>query len=120
MALIGAGAISAAVTLTATGGGASLVAWGVLAGLGLGAASVAATTLGTSAVDDADRGTVAGLLNTAAQVGTALGVAALVLVAGTTNATAGHRIGFAAAAALALLGVALQAVGLRTHARPRP
>jgi hypothetical protein len=63
---------------------------------------------------------VAGLLNTAAQVGTALGVAALVLVAQTTSATAGHRIGFAAAAALALTGAVAQALTLRTRTPVRP
>jgi len=107
IALIAAGSATAAASLTATSGSAAVIAWGVLAGLGLGAASVAATTLGTSTVGEADRGTVSGLLNTAAQVGTALGVAALVLVAGTAGATAGHRIGFAAAAALAVAGVVL-------------
>ncbi len=111
IALIAAGSAAAAASLTATSGSAGIVAWGVLAGLGLGAASVAATTLGTATVDEADRGIVAGLLNTAAQVGTALGVAALVLVAGTTDAAGGHRIGFAAAAALAVLGI----VFLRAH-----
>ena len=40
----------------------SVLAWGVLAGYGLGAASVAATTLGTSAVEEDDRGAVSGLL----------------------------------------------------------
>ncbi|HEV7749901.1 MAG TPA: MFS transporter [Baekduia sp.] len=119
LALVGAGAVSAAAGLTAVSGGASLVVWGVLTGLGLGSASVAATTLGTSAVDDADRGTVAGLLNTAAQVGTALGVASLVLVAATTSATAGHRIGFAAAAALALVAAVAQAMPLRARAPAR-
>jgi MFS family permease len=82
----------------------------VLTGLGLGAASVSATTLGASAVDEADRGTTAGLLNTAAQVGTAVGVAALVLLAGES-----HRLGFAAAAGAAAVGAA--ALGLTT---PRP
>jgi MFS family permease len=120
LALVGAGAVSAAAGLGAASGGAGLlVVWGVLTGLGLGSASVAATTLGTSAVDDADRGTVAGLLTTAAQVGTAVGVAALVLVAGTTSATAGHRIGFAAAAVLALVVAAAQALPLRARARAR-
>jgi MFS family permease len=104
--LVALGSAAAAASLTPAGGRAGIVAWGVLAGLGLGGASVAATTLGASAVREADRATAAGLLNTAAQVGTALGVAALVLLSGTTTtAAAGHRIGFAAAAALALLGV---------------
>jgi sugar phosphate permease len=71
-----------------------------------------------SAVGDAERGTAAGLLNTAAQVGTAVGIAALVLVAGTTGATAGHRLGFAAAAVLAALGAVGVGVLLRAPARP--
>ena len=42
VALIAAGSAVAAASLTATGGRAGVIAWGVLAGLGLGAASVAA------------------------------------------------------------------------------
>jgi hypothetical protein len=99
--------------VTSTSGSAAIVAWGVLCGLGIGIASVAATTRGASSVPDADRGTAAGLLNTAAQVGTALGIAALVLVAGTASAAAGHRLGFAAAAALAAAGAAGLAALLR-------
>jgi MFS family permease len=105
--LVGAGSLAAALMISDTTGRGGVVAWGVLAGLGLGAASVAATTLGASAVDEADRGSVAGLLNTAAQVGTAIGVAALVLVAGATDPTDGHRIGFAVAAGAALVGAPL-------------
>ena len=67
MVLVGAGCAALALG--------SVFAWGILAGYGLGAASVAATTLGTSAVEEADRGAVSGLLSTAAQVGTAVGVA---------------------------------------------
>jgi MFS family permease len=70
-------------------------------------ASVAATTLGTSAVGERERGTAAGLLNTAAQVGTALGIAALVLVAG----AAGHRLAFAAVAVITLAAAAGFAAG---------
>ena len=117
VALIAAGSAVAAASLTATSGRAGVIAWGVLAGLGLGAASVAATTLGASAVREGDRGTAAGLLNTSAQVGTAVGVAAFILIAGTTDAAAGHRLGYAAAAVLAVLGALLPAVLLR--ARPQ-
>jgi MFS family permease len=55
------------------------VAAGVV-GAGLGLSSVAATTLGTQ-VAVRLQGTASGLLNTAAQLGTALGVAALLLIA---------------------------------------
>jgi MFS family permease len=49
-------------------------------GVGIGLSSVAATRLGTS-VPVAARGTASGIINTAAQLGTALGIAALLLVA---------------------------------------
>ena len=73
----------------------SVLAWGILAGYGLGAASVAATTLGTSAVSEDDRGAVSGLLGTAAQVGTAIGVAAFL------------QAGAVAACVVALVGAVL-------------
>jgi MFS family permease len=49
-------------------------------GAGIGLSSVAATRLGTS-VPVTARGTASGIINTAAQLGTALGIAALLLVA---------------------------------------
>jgi MFS family permease len=64
-----------------------------LAGAGIGLSSVAATAHGTD-VPPALQGTAAGVLNTAAQLGTALGVAFLLLLA----ATAGDPLGYAAAA----------------------
>ena len=67
LALVAAGSLAGAFGV--------IPAWAVLAGLGLGGASVAATTLGTRA--PSDRGTAAGVLSTAAQAGTALGVATL-------------------------------------------
>jgi MFS family permease len=97
--LVAAGAVAAA----AASGRWSIVAWGVLTGLGLGAASVAATSAGTSSVDDHERGIVAGILNTAAQVGTAVGIAALVLLAGASSRTAAYAATAALAAAAALL-----------------
>jgi hypothetical protein len=51
-----------------------------LGGAGIGLSSVATTRLGTS-VPVAARGVASGVVNTAAQLGTALGVAALLLVA---------------------------------------
>ena len=53
-------------------------------GAGIGLSSVAATRLGTS-VPAAMRGTASGIINTAAQLGTALGIAALLLVAALTT-----------------------------------
>ena len=49
-------------------------------GAGIGLSSVAATRLGTS-VPIAVRGTASGIINTAAQLGTAVGIAALLLLA---------------------------------------
>jgi MFS family permease len=51
-------------------------------GLGIGIGSVAATDMGT-AVCEAIKGTAAGVLNTAAQLGTAIGTALILLVATT-------------------------------------
>lgn len=83
-----------------------------VAGLGIGLSSVAATTLGTN-VPNALQGTAAGALNTAAQLGTALGVAAILLIStatdgaplpltGTTLGWLTASLGAAAAAALLL------------------
>ena len=75
-----------------------------VAGLGLGLSSVAANTVGTD-VPAALQGTASGALNTAAQLGTALGVAALLLLAGATDNSnlpvSGVTAGWAAAAILA-------------------
>ncbi len=75
----------------------------VVLGAGLGAAAVASTTAGTDAAGPARAGVASGVLNTAAQVGTAIGLAAIVALAG----AAGDRWAFLAAAAIALSGVAV-------------
>jgi MFS family permease len=104
-----------ATRITADGGVGYVLAAGVLAGLGLGAASVAATSTGTSSVPEGDRGMVSGLLTTAAQIGTALGLAILIWLASVrTDAlsegrptpetiVSGYRGAFLAAAVLAAL-----------------
>jgi EmrB/QacA subfamily drug resistance transporter len=89
----------------------------VIAGSGLTCASVAATASGTAAAATDAQGLASGLLNAAAQLGTALGIAALVTVAaartsaltGAGNPTSaqlvdGFQLAFLAAALLALLG----------------
>ncbi|WP_081975432.1 MFS transporter [Modestobacter caceresii] len=80
------------------------VAVGV-SGLGLGLSSVAATTEGT-AVPEPLQGTAAGMLNTAAQLGTAVGVAAVLLLVTATEDTdvplAGPPLGWVASTAIAL------------------
>jgi len=89
-----------------------------VAGAGIGVASVAATTAGTDVASHL-QGTAAGALNTAAQLGTALGVAGVLLLVTSTADSAlpltGTRLGWAAAAALA----AVTALGLLAS-RPRP
>jgi MFS family permease len=81
----------------------------VLAGAGIGLSSVAATATGTDVADDL-QGVASGVLNTAAQLGTALGVAAILLVAalsgGSEGPAAGAPAGWAAAALAAAAGVA--------------
>jgi EmrB/QacA subfamily drug resistance transporter len=89
----------------------------VIAGSGLTCASVASTAAGTAAAAGDVQGLASGLLNTAAQIGTALGIAALVTVAaartsaltGSGSPTAaqlvdGFRLAFFVAALVALLG----------------
>jgi EmrB/QacA subfamily drug resistance transporter len=114
-------AASALVTagITAEGGVAYVLAGAALSGLGLGFASVASTAGGTSAVEGGKRGLASGLMNTSAQVGTALGLAILLTLAATRTAAlsdgaessaealvAGYRLAFLAAAGVASLGVA--------------
>ncbi len=84
-----------------------LLAAFTLIGAGLGTASVASTQTGTDAADPAYRGVASGLLNSAAQVGTAVGVALLVPIAAAAAGPAvmaGYRIGFLGACAIALGG----------------
>ncbi|MGZ4293503.1 MAG: MFS transporter [Solirubrobacteraceae bacterium] len=79
------------------------------AGAGIGVSSVAANALGTDVGETLQAG-AAGTINTAAQLGTALGVAALLLLGGATAHAAlplrGAALGWAAAAAMALVGAA--------------
>ncbi|MEU8894458.1 MFS transporter [Nocardia sp. NPDC048505] len=87
----------------------------VLLGLGLPAAFVGVTAPAVAAVDQADTGIAAGIVNTAQRVGSGLGVTALLLLA---ESTGDHRTGlnvaFGAAAALAAVGVLLTVVLLRS------
>lgn len=120
-----AAAMGVATAISSSGGALYLLAALALAGLGLGAASVAATGIGVAAVDRADEGLASGLLNTAAQVGTAVGLALLLAIAGAgyqpgdEAAADGIRIGYAAAGGLAIAGLAAALVLLRVPARER-
>jgi MFS family permease len=71
-----------------------------LSGVGLGVASVASTAHGTADADDVTAGLISGLLNAAAQIGTAVGIAILVVTATQWSDTAGALL-LAAALALA-------------------
>ncbi len=81
-----------------------------LAGVGLGVSSVGSNSMGTD-VAASLQAAAAGALNTAAQLGTALGVAALLLLSGATAgshlALRGPPSGWAAAALLAFAGAAV-------------
>jgi MFS family permease len=101
---VGLGGIAAGNLILALTAGhiAGLVAGVVVAGVGLGTAAVAATSLGTRVSDDLT-GSATGLLNTAAQLGTALGVAALVTIASIASPPTGTAIAWAAGGATAAL-----------------
>ena len=87
-------------------GPAGIAAAAAVVGLGLGVASVAATHLGTT-VPAGLAGSASGVLNTGAQLGTAVGTALVVMVAGLT--TPGW--GWGAAALLAAATAAWAATG---------
>ena len=98
------------------------LAWAVplcaaVAGAGIGVSSVAATGLGTD-VAPRWRGGASGIINTAAQAGTAVGIATLLLVAGAAGetpapGTAPPRIAWALAVIVAAAGAARFALARR-------
>jgi sugar phosphate permease len=77
-------------------------------GAGIGLSSVAATGLGTS-VAVTDRSTASGIINTAAQLGTALGIAILLLTAAVTTGAPGTRTPAPAIAWALAAGISLAA-----------
>jgi EmrB/QacA subfamily drug resistance transporter len=81
-----------------------------LMGAGLGCAAVASTTLGTAALAGRDQGLASGLLGTAAQVGTVLGLAIVVPLA----AAAARAEGLADGYSTGQLAVVLAAGGAAT------
>ena len=101
--------------ISAESGVSYVVTGAALSGLGLGCASVASTSRGTSASGKADQGLASGLLNVFAQIGTALGLAVFLAVAalGTEAAEAtgeralvdGYRLAFLLAACSAIVAV---------------
>ncbi|MGI5131440.1 MFS transporter [Pseudonocardia sp. CA-107938] len=109
LAVIGAGAAAAAAIPEVVG---VVVVGLVLAGLGNGAGAVAAYALGTEVPDDQQAG-AAGLLNTAAQVGTAVVVAVGVAVAAAVGggATLDARSGAGVSVGAAIVVIAAVLVG---------
>jgi predicted MFS family arabinose efflux permease len=81
-------------------------------GVGLGVASVASTGLGTEGSAPDQRGLASGLLNAAAQLGTVLGLAALVPLAA-DDSPAGYHAVFKWAGAAAAAGALLPLLTLR-------
>ena len=111
--------------LVATLAASWLVAIGVaLAGVGIGLASASATRIGTD-VPPRQHDTAAGTLNTAAQLGAAIGTAALLCLAESTTGNSlplsGAQLGWLAAAMLALTGAAALGAHPRASAlKPAP
>jgi MFS family permease len=109
---LGLAAVAAgnAVLLAADSALAVLAAGVAVSGAGIGLSSVASTALGT-AVPDELQGTASGALNTAAQLGHALGVAAVLLVARATADSGlpltGTTLGWTVAAATAAVAAAV-------------
>lgn len=94
-----------------------------IAGAGIGLSSVAATSLGTD-VPPGLQGTATGVLNTAAQLGSALGVCALVLIATSTRGSplplTGTPLAWACAATGALgAAIAISVINRRQDSSPR-
>jgi MFS family permease len=86
-------------------------------GLGVGASQVGIVGTATERAPEADRGVVGGLVSTFAQIGTAVGLALLVIVSGWfPSDIAGYRAAFAAGSGLALLGLVLAMASGRRQA----
>lgn len=103
LATVAAGMLALAVA-TATRSWPGLAAAVALAGVGLSWAAVTSTQAATAALPEERQGVASGMVNTAAQIGTALGVAVLLSLAaavGVDGRTTGYTVAFLAAAAMA-------------------
>lgn len=107
-----------------------MLAQATLSGLFLGISAVASTGLGVSALAEGERGLASGLLNSAAQVGTALGIALLFTLAATRAdvlsgsgvplpeaLVEGYRWAFFAATGTAALGAVAALAWIRGDAK---
>jgi len=102
-----AGGITSLLALPSDGlPAAQLLSAFAVTGAGLGVASVASTQIGTDAADPEYRGVVSGVLNSAAQIGTSVGVALLLPLAAAAGLSSmqGYHLGFVGAAVIALAG----------------
>jgi MFS family permease len=101
---LGAGA-AGLVAVPGLGAAAALPAFALM-GLGVGCGAVAATEAGTAGAGEERGGLVSGLLNTAAQLGNALGVSAFVVLAAAVpgEPAAGFRVACVAGALAAIAG----------------
>ncbi len=103
----------------------------VVLGFGLGIASVAATSAGMAQVNATEQGLAAGLLSTAAQLGTVLGLALLDIIAASSTAIlkssgypdataliAGFRWAFTVSAGVAIIGVLVAVFVVDHHSNP--
>jgi MFS family permease len=97
-------ALGVAVLLTLPGREGLVVAF-IAIGAGIGCAALGATAAGTGAVETGRQGLASGLLNTAAQLGNALGPAACVLLSEAVSLRAAFAAAAALAASTALLAV---------------
>lgn len=92
-----------------------LPGWTVF-GLGVGATQVGMIGAATEHATPAERGVVGGLVNTAGQVGTAVGLALLVGIAGWfSSEIAGYRAAFVGGGVLAALGLVIALVTAKRH-----
>ena len=113
----------------------------LVTGIGVGLTFVSVTMAATAGVPDRDQGTASGLIGTAQQVGTAVGLAILVNIAGSVTTVylpqgagaviAGYHQAFVIAAVISLVAailalivikrpMALPAVGVAETMLPRP
>lgn len=111
-------AMAALAAATATTSVAGLTVAVAVAGLGLAWAALASTDAATAALSGNQQGTAAGGVNTAAQVGTALGVAVLLTLATAVDTTASGGRGYAAAFLAAAVTAGAVALALAVR-RPR-
>lgn len=109
-----------------------LIPASLITGLGLGATTVVATSVGVRGVDNSEAGIGSSLLTAGSQIGGALGLAVLATIAATTTShatrdtasgsalTDGYTTAFMVAAAFYLVSLVVTMVTIRPLAQPSP